>query len=276
MSSLRNIYTALCAILFLPIPGYSHGDNLPDNLVGSWQVHEVHINTTSGRLTQFSWGDPRLKWRIFEFSDANIGNDAYDFDDKCAKPSAEYVNATANDLFFRSIGGYDYPPMPGVKPVVDYRININGEEDLRAIILSCADGIWQGDLGVSDQKLGDLAVRGAWIILQNDHSMYLRWRDESVLRLEKIRDRSPIIASFDCVKAGTKTERAICASYRLSAFDRSVADAFARYASQVSGPDLENAMEGQRIWLKQRDACGLSEKCILKKMRFRLNDLFSH
>jgi uncharacterized protein YecT (DUF1311 family) len=276
MSSLRNIYVALRAILFSLIPVYSHGDNLPNNLVGRWQVQEVHINTASGRLTKFSWGDPRLKWRIFDFSDAKIESDAYDFDDKCVEPSAKYVSATANDLFFRSIGGYDYPPMLGINPVMDYRININAEKNLRAIILSCADGIWQGDLGVSDPKLGDLAVRGAWIILQDDHSMYLRWRDESVLRLEKIWDRSPIIASFDCAKAGTKTERAICASYRLSAFDRSVADAFERYTSQASGPDLENSMKGQRIWLRQRDACGFSEKCILEQMRFRLNDLFSH
>jgi len=276
MSSLRNIYAALCAILFSAIPGYSYGDKLPANLIGRWQVQEVHINTTSGRATHFSWGDPRLKWRIFEFSDTKIENDAYDFDDKCVGPSAKYVDATPIDLFFRSIGGYDYPPTPGINPVMDYRINVNAEKNLRAIILSCADGIWQGDLGASDPKLGDLAIRGAWIILQGDHYMYLRWRDESVLRLEKIRDQSPIIASFDCAKAGTKTERAICASYRLGAFDRSVADAFERYSIQASSPDLENAMEEQRIWLKQRDACGLNEKCILKKMRFRLSNLLSH
>ena len=59
-------------------------------------------------------------------------------------------------------------------------------------------------------------------------------------------------ASFDCRKAGTPIEKAICADPKLSQADADVAKAFAALSPVVG--DREPFTEGQRAWLKQRDA----------------------
>lgn len=54
--------------------------------------------------------------------------------------------------------------------------------------------------------------------------------------------------SFDCAKAGTPVEKAICASGDLSALDRQIAD---EYKAAVSAGDT--TITEQRAWLAQRD-----------------------
>ena len=59
--------------------------------------------------------------------------------------------------------------------------------------------------------------------------------------------------SFDCSKARTPVERAICAQPSLGALDRAVADAFAQ---KLARPDTDSAAlkAEQSAWLRQRDA----------------------
>ena len=64
-------------------------------------------------------------------------------------------------------------------------------------------------------------------------------------------------ASFDCTKASTVVEKAICATPRLSALDEELA---ATYAAVRKNPAVR---EGQRRWLvEERDACEDGEGCI--------------
>lgn len=251
------------------------GAPLPDDIIGKWQVKEVHLNTESGRTSEYTWNDPRLNGRIFDFMHDDVSDDVYDFSDHCANPTVQVISAPLRDLMLRSLGGYEYPASGDVDPVRDYKLDSAKGIRMRAFSLNCAKGLWQGDLGRSDGATANMNISGAWIAFGENQKMYVRWRDETILVLTKIPLNAPITASFPCGKASTATEHAICNSYQLSAFDKSIAESFNRMMAQarVSGSQTASLAQSQRRWLKGRNTCGSNAECILKIMRRRLDDL---
>ena len=65
-----------------------------------------------------------------------------------------------------------------------------------------------------------------------------------------------VAASFDCDRAATETEIAICNDPELSALDELMG------ALWVTLDSSESAMVEQREWLEQRDNCGANKRCI--------------
>ena len=72
--------------------------------------------------------------------------------------------------------------------------------------------------------------------------------------------------SFDCARAGTATEGAICAVPALAALDRALDAAYR--AALPSGGDRLRAR--QRAFIEDRDRCGASAACLTARMRDRL------
>lgn len=60
--------------------------------------------------------------------------------------------------------------------------------------------------------------------------------------------------SFDCAKAASVAEEAICADPALAALDQRLAERFAA-AMEVAGPDAAALRTEQRGWIKGRDDC---------------------
>lgn len=58
--------------------------------------------------------------------------------------------------------------------------------------------------------------------------------------------------SFDCARAGTRVERAICADADLAAADRRLADLYRR---QLATGDAAQLRRDQQDWLRQRNRC---------------------
>ncbi|WP_088625666.1 lysozyme inhibitor LprI family protein [Oceanicola sp. 22II-s10i] len=75
--------------------------------------------------------------------------------------------------------------------------------------------------------------------------------------------------SFDCTKAGTPTEYAICDNDELARLDVALAEAYAR-ARARGEPGLRDR---QRAWIKERDRCGANVACLAGSMRQRLAEL---
>ncbi|WP_186266747.1 lysozyme inhibitor LprI family protein [Burkholderia gladioli] len=273
----RKIFHLVAAFALILVTTNILGAPLPAILTGKWQVKEVHLNTESGRTTEYAWNDPRLRGRIFEFTPDEVSDDADDFPGRCAEPTAHDIDASLRDLMLRSLGGYAYPAPADVDPVSDYKLESAEGMHIRAFTLMCTTGRWQSDLGRSDNT-GNSAdnknkgIPGAWIALADDQKMYLRWRDEVMLVLMKIPSNAPIQASFPCLKASTSTEHAICGSYQLAAFDQSIAESYRRAVNQAkaSGSPMASLIQDQRLWVKDRDACGANVECLLGSMRRRL------
>lgn len=76
--------------------------------------------------------------------------------------------------------------------------------------------------------------------------------------------------SFDCGKASTRTEHAICASPVLSALDREIAEAYAAARSGAGAAEKDEIKRRQIGWIGQRDSCGGEMGCLEAAMRQRL------
>ncbi|WP_322052941.1 lysozyme inhibitor LprI family protein [Paraburkholderia bannensis] len=276
MVAMRKMHYIM-AIIFISLCSVTaHGASFPDELTGTWQVEEVHLNTKSGRTTEYVCNDPRLKGRIFKITRSSVTDDTSDNADLCANPEVRYINTSFRDLMLRSVGGYDKPDFADANPVRDYKLNFNGEQQVQALSLTCSTGLWQGDLGLTNGVPGKAAVSGAWIVPDGNQKLFLRWRDESILLLGRISGSSEIRASFHCDKASTATEHAICGSYQLAAYDESVAASYKlamTHARDLGAHQSTELNRSQRQWMQQRDACGADSQCILASMRSRLEAL---
>ena len=66
--------------------------------------------------------------------------------------------------------------------------------------------------------------------------------------------------SFDCAKASTLVESAICADWTLSAFDRWVGQLYKGLSKRLGPDDLAKLKADQRAWLKdERNACATAK-----------------
>lgn len=82
----------------------------------------------------------------------------------------------------------------------------------------------------------------------------------------------PAGPSFDCARAGTQTEFAICDDATLADLDATLARLYADRIAQ--DPASQNMLRAeQQAWLASRDSCGGSPPCLEASMRFRLAQL---
>jgi uncharacterized protein len=82
-------------------------------------------------------------------------------------------------------------------------------------------------------------------------------------------------ASFDCNKATTETEIAICDSPELSALDERMSGVYVRgrqVTKNVSGSNLEIQTD-QIDWLNKRNQCGAETSCLLNAYQTRIEEL---
>ena len=76
--------------------------------------------------------------------------------------------------------------------------------------------------------------------------------------------------SFNCARAASPAEQAICHDAALAELDRSLTTTFARARATGNAADL---VEQQRAWIRQRDACGANVACLHQTMAERLASL---
>ena len=77
-------------------------------------------------------------------------------------------------------------------------------------------------------------------------------------------------AGFDCAKAATPAEKAICADHALGELDEKLAAAF-RFAL-ANASDKDAVKNAQKAWLKRRDACA-DAACLRQAYDARLDEL---
>lgn len=86
----------------------------------------------------------------------------------------------------------------------------------------------------------------------------------------------PAIAqSFDCRKAGTPTEHAICKSLTLSALDTELSRVFQGALAAEGASGERRIRDAQRAWVTKRDACAAKEGCIRAAYLQRIRALWN-
>jgi|tagenome__1003787_1003787.scaffolds.fasta_scaffold20833899_1 uncharacterized protein len=79
---------------------------------------------------------------------------------------------------------------------------------------------------------------------------------------------------FNCNRATTATEMAICADGRLRAADREMARLYAiKLANDEETCRFRVTVQGQREWLRQRGTCGMNGGCLARIYSSRIRYL---
>jgi|CXWL01.2.fsa_nt_gi uncharacterized protein len=78
-------------------------------------------------------------------------------------------------------------------------------------------------------------------------------------------------SSFDCARAASKTEKAVCGDPYLSQLDEQLAERWRSTLANV--PDPKALKTDQRQWLKNRNACGGIAACLRRQYLMRLVEL---
>jgi len=68
--------------------------------------------------------------------------------------------------------------------------------------------------------------------------------------------------SFDCARAGSPTERAICGSPQLSQQDRVISALYSDLHRALGPAARDRLLTEQRAWLAGRNSCGADKGCI--------------
>ncbi|MBB3227169.1 uncharacterized protein FHW69_001770 [Luteibacter sp. Sphag1AF] len=80
-------------------------------------------------------------------------------------------------------------------------------------------------------------------------------------------------ASFDCAKAQTPTEKAICADQSLGSLDDQLAEAYKSALDASTTTEATALRASQRMWMTQRDTCAARADCLRDSMTHRANEL---
>jgi uncharacterized protein YecT (DUF1311 family) len=272
--NMRHLPRVLLSILvLLAACAACQAASLPDTLSGRWQVAEVHINTYASAKTNYGWNDPRLRGRIFTFDDTQISNDTAD-GSRCERPQATVANMSPTRLMDGSLAhtaGDDSDPETHPSPAA-YVLKIDPNEPVNVISIHCKDGLWEGDLGTGK------GLEGAWMFFTHAGQLVMRWRDETILVLNRLPLDAKPQTSFDCAKASSTTEKAICGSIQLASFDRSVSESYKIAHDDIkrNGDNLSSLVSSQQAWLRKRNACGSDASCLLTAMKQRLEELSNY
>ncbi|MBC9247338.1 hypothetical protein H4P12_11600 [Paracoccus sp. 11-3] len=78
---------------------------------------------------------------------------------------------------------------------------------------------------------------------------------------------------YNCARAATSTEHAICGSFELWLEDRALGSIYSVLRNRSSDGERSALAEKQRIWISQRDRCGDDAACILDRYRAWFLDL---
>ena len=69
-------------------------------------------------------------------------------------------------------------------------------------------------------------------------------------------------ADFDCKRASSLSEKAICTNHSLSDADVKLATSYHLLTPMLAMGSRGDVQDSQRAWLKQRDACGKNTACL--------------
>jgi uncharacterized protein YecT (DUF1311 family) len=232
---------------------------------GSWTVSAALVDTESTRTAEYGPDDPRLTGRSLVIAPDKL---SYDLPPRgeCQGPSIQRQSMTTAELVRETMAGREVAP--SVPTPGDYHL---ADDSVEVLWISCRTGSLgpAGPPGPSDRN---------WIALLPGGRLAIRWFDNTILTLARQDPRARPEPSFDCAKARSPSEKAICGSVELASLDRSVSRSYRMDVKQYGDEGIDPAIvkwvrSSQRQWIKTRDACGGDATCLRKVMNDRLEDL---
>ena len=246
---------------------------VPPNLIGTWQVTEVHTDRGDTRPSDYKYNVHKFLGRVFVFTPRLLTTNAPE-DKRCDDLKIVAHHTTTGKVVGTSIASRPFDPnRPTPK---DFQLPLSESAPVDVLSLLCKDGLFAKFLGGGlDPGVG---IQGAWLIVLNKEQLALRWNDETILILSHLADNTKPVASFDCAKAATDLEKTICGSVALAAYDQSVAQTY-KFAMEyyktkkTATVQLDELKKSQKQWLTRRNACNTDKTCLEKSMGDRIEKI---
>lgn len=241
------------------------------SLQGQWFVEQVLVDQNSDNGLPAQYYMPKYQGRVFDISASSfmINKPA---DEECQKPSLVTKQLTLSELIKNSIHSRAYAK--NNVSIADMQLNLQ-EQILDVNYLYCDNKPRVKDYGMpAEQDLSNLV----WLVKIDEQQIMMSWHDQTILILSPLSPEQKVTASFNCKKAQTDSELAICKDWALAAFDKSVANAYdnniSYYQTQADAENLLSSLKiEQRKWLTNRERCGVEQLCLRTAMDTRIDDL---
>lgn len=255
--STNNTPIVAAAMMSLSLVSSVQAEDLP--VQGEWQVTKVFINTQTERSLNYQYNDDRLVGRFLSVTPQAIST-TLPGGANCQSPTMTEESTTLDSW----VATTQAIPQKGAAKTYD--LGIDGTAKTQVEHISCASGHFaNGDAGGN-----------ASLALVNQQVL-LNWTDGTIVSLTAVDKSSKPQASFDCTKARSGPEKAICGDRELAALDISVARSYRYYrkeAVSLGNKTLENQLQSQqKAWLNQRNSCNADVQCLKKAMNDRLQAL---
>jgi hypothetical protein len=232
-----------------PVAGISAGE--ASLLAGTWEVEHVGVNMADQPHWKWLPNDPQLMGRELVVGAAEIR--FADFKEANCKPATwrkkTYKWKDLEDELFAGPASKQTP--------AEFRVKAPAQAKVQ-VFEPCAL------IRPGHQLPGNNWALGSWVVPIAPDKLIMEFDSDSVLYLSR-RSATPK-PSFDCAKATTATEKAICSDANLAAWDRSVALAWKRQRERDGGVD-STIKAKHTAWLRTRDACGADVACLATTMR---------
>jgi uncharacterized protein YecT (DUF1311 family) len=229
----------------------------PPDLQGRWQVVQVAADHRDQPHWMYQPDDPRLLGRELQITASRIELD--DGSRTCTLPTLSPLTADRLQHFI----GQQLPRPEHFGTAV--------QPNLRDFALELPDR------AISPLRIAcrpdNSPWNGAWLVQLSPDRLLTDFDNSGFVLLLQRRGNDEVPrASFDCSKAQSVVERAICASPTLTGYDRSVAAAYRR-ALRLADDDKGAIRQAQLDWLKTRNACGADAGCLTQQLRERVDQL---
>lgn len=231
----------------------------PAALIGSWDVEHVGVDEQDQMHWDVRPDDPQLLGRELTIKQGTI---SFSGDEK---PSCQQPSWKAHTLDWSKLFAKTFSRSPGDgKP---------GPADFGLKVAKAAKTTYF-DICPTPATASSAAMARVrrWIAQREQDVLVMHFNDQVLLTLRRRPVDAKPRASFDCQKASSPTEIAICGSHELAGWDRSVAAAF-REALERSPEKASDLRADQHQWLKKRDACGSKVECIDEMLWRRVEEL---
>jgi uncharacterized protein YecT (DUF1311 family) len=233
----------------------------PGEIAGTWDVERVAVDNEDGLHWEFKPDDPQLLGRTLLIDGGRVRFE--DGKEIGCKQSAWPVRRTTWGFLFAK--GFVRPEEGGRSPAPlpeDFALRVAKTEPATTYSLCPSTG-----------KRASRFPRDNWVAVRGSDQLALHYDNQVLLLLRRRAPGAKPAPSFDCGKAETATEKAICGSFELASWDRSVALAFRRALERQTPQKQAELRQGQKDWLRKRDACGDKSECIDDQQWQRVSEL---
>lgn len=224
---------------------------------GVWQVQSLRVNLNQQSRQYYQSDDDRIVGRFLVVSSDGIKNDI-PLLLQCDKPKYQ--------IQYSTVGKYleGDSEVENAASAEDFKLGAYVNDKASIISFTCSTS------SNNDHLLSPMAIDG--------DKIFWSWGEDSILVLNKV-NTDDVTPSYDCKKARSLTEKAICNNYSLASLDRSVAKSLKlqKFIVVQEGVDIKERISdldiSQKKWLIERDQCGSESKCLKESMNNRLEAL---